>query len=433
MSKGTISLPPAPKIPARAELLAKLARANSSAKPALLCFMAVGVGAGMMIDWQAVIEHWPMAVIGVGIVCGGFLVGAFELMFRKKLRIEHLKSDKPLGNYTRDQLMSLVHEVQERLRLPANAKIPVYITRDKDYNASAASYGFATWLKPLNAIYLNRQLLHLLQPAELKSVIGHEFGHYYRYFLTWSRGYPLLMASTTLAALYTMQLIGFENWIGLFATVGISAASAFVVSIPMMRMAQTIEFLCDDLGAAASGVVSAINDLLKGGIESELSERVRMKLLQMSLAGQTLPPLEILKLYEEAVPFGKVDEQKVMNSVDEAAKQVAGKGMSVMGFLKDMWGSNEVDPDQLQELIAKSQVIQQLPKLNWPAGVGPMRDAGLSEAEIGQLMRALEANPDLLLFHLIGEVPGQQLTHPSFRSRVLYLWENREAIEAQVG
>ena len=240
------------------------------------------------------------------------------------------------------------------------------------------------------------------------------------------------MVTTSLAALFAMQLIGYHNWWGLLVAVAISSALAYIVSLPMAQMSKTIEYLCDDFGAAASGVVAAINDLLKGGMESELSERVQIKLLEMSLAGQTLPPQEILQLYTEALPFGQVDEQKVMASVQEAAKQRVGKGFSVVDFFKDLWGTNDVDSDDLEEMIAKAKVIHQLPKLEWPAGVGPMGNAGLNEAEIGRLVEALEANPDRLLFHLIGELPGQATTHPSFRSRILYLWNNREEIEAQV-
>ena len=70
-----------------------------------------------------------------------------------------------------------------------------------------------------------------------------------------------------------------------------------------------------------------------------------------------------------------------------------------------------------------------LPLLIWDRR--PLREGGLDAAQIEELVLLILAHPDRLLFAIPWELGTSSGSHPTTTRRVLYLWKNREAIEAR--
>ncbi len=183
------------------------------------------------------------ALIVIGAVAGGYLTGLLILAGQKKTRLSELKESARFGEYDKHRLHTLVQETEAALALPRDAT-PVYLTRDKTLNAGAINVGLLFGFQRLNGIYLHRQVLHVVRPTELKFIIGHELGHFYRHFLVWDRWRLLVLLAGALAGLLLLQA-GFEHaaawqWGPYVGVIGVGLLSGLFVmgiSLPTMKYA----------------------------------------------------------------------------------------------------------------------------------------------------------------------------------------------------
>lgn len=90
-----------------------------------------------------------------------------QLGFEEKLRAHHMHNSIQLGPCQFPSLWRMVHEVAERLCIPAPL---TYVTRDGGVNAFA--FG-----KHTHSIVLTSSLLDLMSDRELQGIIAHEMGH----------------------------------------------------------------------------------------------------------------------------------------------------------------------------------------------------------------------------------------------------------------
>lgn len=408
--------------PARARILGALAETNRRLRPLFAVWPALTIAALAAVDWAALATRLPFAAIAVLISGAPLYTAAFWATFRKIRWVEDIAPDRRLGHYTRQDLARIVADVHRRLGI--RRATPAAITPDKDLNASAMNLGLGGLFPKLDAIYIHRPVLHVLDPGELASVVGHELAHYHRYKVDFYRATPLhllLLASVALALISRVA----EPWLAFGAIACVTWAHNTLLGSFDAPHRRPIEYLCDEAGAEAAGVIPAINCELKMGLEAEASLRLQDELLR---AGKDLPVARLMALYEDAIPFGGVDHDELRRRIEAGLKQErqSRRGLSLRGFV-DYLREGEGDAEARE---AVGSLVPQGRALAWDRDA-LRRQGSLDEAQIAALVAALEADPDALLFHLPGEaLDPRAFTHPPNSRRVLYLWRNRAAIEA---
>lgn len=415
-------------VPTRDALLHQIRRANRCAWPWLVCQLVVIAILIPSIDWHEVAESPLFSTVAAAVIIGPYLMGVLRQVFLKKKEIGDLQEQTRFGEYDKHRLRTLMDDTLQRLGLPADGP-PVYITADKSLNAGAVRLGLGGFFKSLNGVYLNRQLLHRLTPAEVQDVIGHELGHYYRHYLVTDRfeGVTLLLGG--LLGVFLAQTVGLSNIIGMFVLC-VSGAFFWQMSNALHgRNAEAIEYLCDDFGAQVHGVGVTINSLLKTGVDEELQVAIQQQAL-LSRHDKNLDARSVIEAIEAAIPYGHTSREMLEHAVEQSLKRRAQqeREVSLKGFLKYAWSDG--DESEIEEHAQKLKRLQNLPRLNWEALIDNPRQTELSDRQIERLVELMESHPDVALFRLpesVGETDG---VHPPIRSRILYLWKNRDAIEA---
>ncbi len=408
--------------PERARLLAALAARNDMLYPLFVVWPLLTVLALALTNWDGLAKSLPFAAMAVLISGWPIYVFAFQTSFRKVRWLDELAPDRRIGGYNRAELVALVRQVHQRLGVTTDT--PTAITGDKELNATAMTLGLAAFFPKLNAVYVHRPMLHVLFPGELASVLGHELGHYHRYKVDFCRATPMHLLLLGAVAILAVSLLG-PSMLGLGAAAAFSWIHNAFLGAMGAPHSRHIEYLCDEAGAKAAGVVPAINCELKLGLQAEAELQLQQHLLQ---AGKDIPVERLLALYEEALPFARVDGEEVKRRIDAALKKekAARRGVSLGGFL-DHIREGEGDGEAREAL---GSLVPEGPLLEWDRET--LRQNGqLDEAQIATLVAAMERDPQGLLFRLPSELldPRYQ-SHPPHSRRVLYLWRNRAIIAA---
>lgn len=371
-------------------------------------------------------ENWIVTLVTAGLASGRSLLGLVQTVAQKKTAVADLREDILVGRYSKDDLARLVREAVHRLGLPED--VPVYLLRDKEMNACSIHIALSPF-RALRAVYLNRAVLHFLEPDELRNVLGHELGHNTRYDLTWTRYLLVHLAFASVLALNIVQAMGAAEGYSLMVVVVVLAAWEWLLTLPRRFLGQGLELLCDDLGAVLAGPVPAARELLKTGVEAEARARLLRDALRLGREGDALRVEDAVAAYEEAVPWGAVapdTAERLAAAVRERRRRDSTP--SVSGFLRYI-----KDDDSAQEAaeaaVKRQAMVERMPLLDRSllAGLGP----SFGEDRIADVVKQLEANPEALLFRLPDEVDDRGLSHPSFRRRLLYIWRHREAIAAE--
>ena len=163
-------------------LRAAFARVNRRGNAALAVVIRGGGGVAAMF-WTTTGRlrsgRWWRRLAGL-MAPWPFFWGLVQVMGVKKKRAEDLRPDARFGEFGPREIVSVVDGVRHRLPWVADgpaADAKVFLVRDKSANAAAVSVGLLRLVKPLQGVFIHRQLLHLLKPDELAAVVGHEFGH----------------------------------------------------------------------------------------------------------------------------------------------------------------------------------------------------------------------------------------------------------------
>ena len=357
--------------------------------------------------------------------------GFLPLVFMKRKRLHELRGDVQFGIHTRDSLVALAARVFERSGLAPDAA-PVFLIREKELNAQASRAEFLPGLRFRNEVYLNRSIVHLLDEAELESVVGHELGHVFPYAPVLSRFY-LLHGLTAMAA---------TVWLGgVLAPWGIFWMAPFIVvwllsqllSYPWRKMKVGIELLCDAHGARVAGLFGAMSTEMKMQAENEVRSDLLALILEARLQrGGEAPLQRLVEIYQEALPFGRADPETTRVELGrELEKQrLADRGPSFRGFLAFIgFGTGgTVDDDAVEESLRALRALQKVPVVDVD------RDAYLRGSQTWTMEAAqnlaerLEQQPDRVLFRVGDELAGAESTHPSASRRVLFLWRNRDRL-----
>jgi hypothetical protein len=102
------------------------------------------------------------------------------------------------------------------------------------------------------------------------------------------------------------------------------------------------------------------------------------------------------------------------------------------GFAKHLWNSDleEDAKEEFDEELRKIARVRSAPRLNWESLLNDPERLHLSEPQIEQLVDMIGTQPSHLLFHIPDEAGSLDGVHPPLKLRILYLWNNRDEIEA---
>ncbi|HWA99143.1 MAG TPA: M48 family metalloprotease [Pirellulales bacterium] len=413
-------------VPQRSQLLRQLKRANQLAGPWVAAQIAIIVVIGWCIDWGQVVASPLISAIAVTVIVGPQMMSILRQYALQKKEIGDLKEQTRYGEFDKHRLRQLVDNTLVRLGLPLPGP-PVYITADKSLNAGALHLGMGGFFRALNGVYLNRQVLHRLNPEELQDIVGHELGHFYRYYLLNQRFQGVTMVVGAFAGVLVAQWLGMSDALSMLALSISGSACWYVTGWLHARNIQAIEFLCDDFGAQVHGVVVSINGLLKIGADSELQIAIHQQEL-LNRKYSNLSAHDIVEAIESATPYGHTSRAELEQAVNDSLKQRSRdrQKLSLGAFLKFAWQGD--GDDEVQQEMRKVQALRSLPRIDWEALLARDGRVALDEAKIEELVAMLEANPNHLLFHLPEEIGLGGGTHPALRQRILYLWNNREQL-----
>ena len=87
----------------------------------------------------------------------------------KKKLVRDLKESTRFGQFDKVWLQALFRDTLATLRLP-DENLSLYILASPSMNAYARHEGLGMFFKSLNGVYLNRQTLHKLEPAEVQDL-----------------------------------------------------------------------------------------------------------------------------------------------------------------------------------------------------------------------------------------------------------------------
>ncbi len=417
-------------VPRRNELLASMAAANRWGVVLLFIQGAAIIVVALAIDWARVLHEPLITSVAIAAIVGPYLLSVLRYVMQNKKELADLKEQTRFGSFDKHLLRSLFQDTLARLDLPQR-HIPVYVVADKFSNAGALHVGLGFLSSSLNGIYLHRQALHKFTAQEVQDVMGHELGHFYRYYLLADRFLWVTLTLGALIGILVVQQFGFGSLISMFVLLGCTAALLKIASIPRAGLAWTIEYLCDDLGARVHSVEVSVAGLMKLGAEAEVLTAVQQQ-AALSVHKGNLNAQVIVESIAAAIPYGHVALDELRLAVDKQLKLRAAQGPSLSGFLRFMWQS-DVDSAMNEEFETQTrllQALQSVPRLDWEKLLDDPSELRFTERRLGELVDLIERSPESALFHTPEALGLLDSSHPPLKQRILYLWYNRAEINA---
>lgn len=412
-------------VPVRKELIRQVDAANRTAWILVSLQSVLWLILIWKINWQRVINHPILPVIACAMMIGPTVLGALTLWANNKKRVDQLKEQTRFGRFDKHILRSLFQDTLRRLNLPDD-QIPLYVTASKSLNAGAVRLGLGIFFRSLNVVYPNRQVLHKLEPEEVQDIMGHELGHYYRYHLVSDRFRIVTLTLGTLVGIYIVQIADISDAFGPIIIAMIASGFWRLSGFQRSRLAQSIEYLCDDMGAQVHGTVVSINGLLKLGADAEMLYAIQRQLLLTRKRSGTGDLAADLAAIEKAIPYGHTSPDELKEVAERTLKQrvQTNRSVSLSGYFRYLWQSDEAD-DAHSELSAQAKMIRLMPRLPWEQLLADPQRIELTPDAIAKLVEIMEAHPDHVLFHLPDVFGTENDSHPPLRSRILFLWKNR--------
>ena len=410
-------------IPEPDDLRRRFALVNRRGNAALAVMIAAAVVAVCFVDYRELSQRPIVAAVAGLMAPWPFFWGLVQVMGVKKKRAEDLRPDARFGEFGPREIVAVVDGVRRRLPWVADgpaADANVFLVRDKSANAAAVSVGLLRLVKPLQGVFIHRQLLHLLKPDELAAVVGHEFGHLAKVSLSLDRHAATFTLATAVLCVAAASRTGDRGGAELFVALVLAWALQFGWNALRGDSGHVAEYLCDAAGAEASDRLAAANALLQIAADAERQTGLYVWCLEQWLDGHASSPAEAMDALDDALPFGVTEGDGVKEEVAARLGAKADAGPSVGGFLGFlMSGDDDLDAaDAARAQVAQWQAVQKLPRLDWERFAGP--DGRLDAAGAAALVAAAGREPQKVWFRLAEEA-GAGSTHPTTRRRVLCL------------
>ncbi|MCY2975994.1 MAG: M48 family metalloprotease [Planctomycetota bacterium] len=415
-------------VPRRQDLIDRLQRANKNAWPVIFALILSIAIFSALIDWERASKEPLLSLIAIAVAAGPFARDILMFAVVKRKRVQDLKEHTRFGQYDKYLLQSLYKETMTRLKLP-DFEVPLFIVADRSMNAAAMHLGFGSFFKSINGIYLHRQVLHKLQPQEVQDIIGHELGHYFKYYLVVDRFRILTVTLATLAALWVIQINRLDGFAAYMVISLVPATIWWISGLPYAYHATAIEYLCDDFGAQVNGIIPAVNGLMKIGAEAEL-QTIVIQQATMSKAAGNLNASELIETILNSMPYGTATKEEIETKVNaEIKKRAENRDVTLGGFFNFLWNSEqEVDSElMLEEQVKAIQRQQSKPRLDWEALLLDAGNIDFDEESLPMLIAMIDRDPTYPLFRI--SESQEDGVHPPIKSRIVYLWNNRAEIE----
>lgn len=416
------------EVPRRAALEERFARAQARSRTVLVLevvlVLLLGTHLGLRPPPLDGLLVWAI-VAGIG----GLVAALVVISATRGTPLDRIKPESRLGSHSRASIERAVQAVCGRLGLPAGA-VRVFLTRSKDHNASALTWALVPGVGLHSTVTLDRGVLHLLDGPELESVIGHELGHalvYVPRIQHWYALHAVVSALGSVAALPLLEAFGF----GLFAPIAVVFVVERLISWPWWGTAQTLELLCDGVGARAAGWLPALRAELKLGVEQEVRTELLERVLEAHRSGSAVPLAQLVEAYDAALPFGHADPAAVNKAVEEVRRLAATERdgeLSVGGFVRYVVGAtrDRGGSEELEQELTKLRLVRSLPKVELDLTPYLESAEAWTPEAAARVVAAIRSAPGRLMFRVESEVFGGGLSHPSPSRRLLYVWDHRD-------
>ena len=371
-------------------------------------------------------------------------------------------SDRVFTNISSAKISNWVQSIAEEMRIGKISKVFLAKTAIPNaYTIELSAFPFIPFIRKRNFVVLNSNILLILKEEEIKSVIAHELAHIKNHdsILRLILSGPHLFLQAAYLYFYVIILTGISNAIliehnpvkGLvdtiiLITIMISATLISDLTIFFLRKSNQMAELQADLEPLRIiGFKPTINMLIKLGQRTEVLESLKVETIwleKQDIYREEMRKGLILEILEK-FPETEIDDLKVKNQAPRVylEKMVDILKESYFLDLHDLPGLEERMSDAInklyekrkRELDLKAQKIKNGKKkssgtnhsiINW-RDFDLNLDFNLDVDEIKQFVHALEKNPDMLFRSENSETKPDK-NHPSFRSRILFVFQVAE-------
>lgn len=346
---------------------------------------------------------------------------------RQKERLQDIKDDT-IGNYSTVELKNLVASILSQFE---GKEIPkIYIVDEPMGGAHVIDTYLFNFIGPVNAIYLPRQGFYYLKPEELKAVISHETGHFYKYIYPAQRfPYPFYLLVSLIPA-FLLPLL--QAWI-----VGLIFLWLHFAFYPMLHKlfnykSKTLEYLSDLFAAKHCGKLNVINGLMVSSKYSELIEVLHKKTLNLIKDDDELSINSFDEMFDQLVRI-LPDKPNSTEEVDKILSDAI-HGFSFKPY-KTKMKQHEIIKEKaiITSLLNSPEMTVKRELLDWDTFDFVERNHRVDEDEYEALIENIK-NSHLYLVDSVNDDERDELnnTHPALRNRILFLDKNMRELNASV-
>ncbi|MBI2265797.1 MAG: hypothetical protein HYU64_11570 [Armatimonadetes bacterium] len=341
---------------------------------------------------------------------------AARFAYRKKEEVRSKGNNWLIGKYTEEQLRSLVLETA--------ASLPVRLGSPRIAISHHRGIAGWTWLSLFwpdwerrKTLWITEGSLHYLEADELKAVIAHEAAHHHPSNRCDTPGDWFLGDAALLCLLFWLGPDQYSWTIGWLAVLLVRALGDILVGDSRAETSRQIEHLCDLCASRWTSPEAVANALLKMGEEEELVETVLARAAKKLLYFRDVEMEELGSAFEEVRPFGRIFHENLFQHSARITEEI----VNILQPSPKEPGANRKENEELRDLLENRRKGRRK-RIKWRQ-FDSNGDGRLSESEVQCLCEALGNQPDRALF--LSECEGNPKTHPGYRSRILFLQENR--------
>jgi Zn-dependent protease with chaperone function len=422
-----------------------LQRIGLRKRVAFYALVSVALAVGLLTLYSgAVVDHPILACVALAFAAAEWIWEQCPL-HRRRVRLRNATPEM-LGDHSAEQLRRCVGEVHQAFHREWGVRaVPhVFLVETEEDYASVTRSSLLWFVPSLNAVYVDRELIHALEPHELQTVVAHELAHFHRY----SGRLPgvLEVARLLAAVLLLWTMIAFRDFV-LSLHAGLEAISLAVLSWLLLCVLVFVaykafdffevlcaaapillargegfpqEFLCDYTAAQMFGVLPTANALLKLDLLNE-GRRVVVEEVSNVLATNTEQDIdEIFEAAEAARPRGFVRPEEVRVELRRRLEPMTGP-RSIFEAEFDEDARIEQRRQLVRGLKRAEKDLQRARRVDWLRFDFERSDRRLDSTEWAAFVDALLRHDDARIGHVDHRKSSEFATHPSMRDRILFL------------